>query len=801
MKPNFALTLSFEGIGLLHRAFPGWHLVGEVALDSADLAGALAGLRDTAARLDASGLRCKLVIPEDQIKYLSLDFNGSDDAAQTARAALEGATPYAVDDLAIDWSVDDSRLLVAAVARETLAEAEAFATDHQFNPVCFVAAPANGRFRGEPCFGAASGADGQEVERDPTPIRVIGAAKLPDPAVEAVEHAARAVAVAGDPAAGDDPVAEPAPAPATEDVPGPDQETPGAAPVAAFASIRVRRDDLPVSPAPKLAGASRDTPPAAAAPDDDPAASQDEAVAAQHQEPEAPADPAPETKTGTEAEDFSPVPGIILAEAIDDPDPEPGPEFESAAAAAPRRTAFFTRRAKTSAPIALPKQLSGPRDEKQRMTVFGAREPDIIGGKPRYLGLVLTAALLLFLVGVAAWASIFMDDGLSRFFRGDDEPRFAALPVAEDLIPETEPEAIADGMVIAALPVDDGIADTGLQGALTQPGPAELTPDEARARYAATGIWQRAPESPLAPDPGGLDDFYLASVDPVFSGLDAISLPEMTAFNTDLRPPTPFSPAAAGTRYTLDARGFVRATDRGAVTPDGVVVYAGLPPLVPTAFPRRAATALPGTGANDAAALQQLGAVRPKARPGDLGEQIERGALGGFTRNELAAIRPKQRPQSIQETVAAAAAADTAAVDAALAEADTAAGATAQAVQVSLKPRTRPSNFAKAVARTQETQTATAVSVRQRVQPSLPTATSVAAQATQRNALRLHKVNLIGVYGAPSSRRALVRLTNGRYKKVKIGDRLDGGKVAAIGDSELRYVKNGRSVVLKMPKG
>ncbi|MGK7754360.1 hypothetical protein [Roseovarius sp. C03] len=65
----------------------------------------------------------------------------------------------------------------------------------------------------------------------------------------------------------------------------------------------------------------------------------------------------------------------------------------------------------------------------------------------------------------------------------------------------------------------------------------------------------------------------------------------------------------------------------------------------------------------------------------------------------------------------------------------------------------------------------------------------------------MRQVNLIGVYGSNSNRRALVRLANGSYKKVKVGDRLDGGRVAAIGTSELRYVKSGRSVTLTMPRG
>jgi hypothetical protein len=76
----------------------------------------------------------------------------------------------------------------------------------------------------------------------------------------------------------------------------------------------------------------------------------------------------------------------------------------------------------------------------------------------------------------------------------------------------------------------------------------------------------------------------------------------------------------------------------------------------------------------------------------------------------------------------------------------------------------------------------------------------VARLATTKNALRLKRTSLIGVYGSPSKRRALVRLANGRYVKVKVGQRVDGGKVAAIGAHELRYVKGGRTIVLKMPK-
>ena len=136
------------------------------------------------------------------------------------------------------------------------------------------------------------------------------------------------------------------------------------------------------------------------------------------------------------------------------------------------------------------------------------------------------------------------------------------------------------------------------------------------------------------------------------------------------------------------------------------------------------------------------------------------------------------------------------------------AGATAQAVRVSVKPNPRPGNFDTIVQRSQrqaaqeETRTAAvAVPRDQRMSPGGPTPTTVARAATEKNAIKLRRVNLIGVYGTSSNRRALVRLANGRYQKVKVGDRLDGGRVAAIGTSELRYVKSGRQVTLTMPRG
>lgn len=85
--------------------------------------------------------------------------------------------------------------------------------------------------------------------------------------------------------------------------------------------------------------------------------------------------------------------------------------------------------------------------------------------------------------------------------------------------------------------------------------------------------------------------------------------------------------------------------------------------------------------------------------------------------------------------------------------------------------------------------------------PRIPTRANVAQKATYANSINLSKTNLIGVYGTPSSRYALVRQSNGRYVKVRVGDRIDGGVVAAISSNELRYRKGSRILSLSMPKG
>ncbi|MBK5925877.1 hypothetical protein CCR87_00645, partial [Rhodobaculum claviforme] len=194
MVPDFALTLSHEGVALLHRTPRGWLSVGDVALNDPALDARLAALRDTGLSLAPAGqMLTKLVIPDSEILYTEVTSPGPDPLLREAaiRVALQGATPYAVEDLVFDWSGNGERVRVAVVARQTLVEAEAFADSHGFGPVCLVARPAPGAFPGEPWFGRTSVADtligpDAEVLRDIVPIEVVGRAAMPAATVKAI---------------------------------------------------------------------------------------------------------------------------------------------------------------------------------------------------------------------------------------------------------------------------------------------------------------------------------------------------------------------------------------------------------------------------------------------------------------------------------------------------------------------------------------------------------------------------------------------------------------------------------------
>ncbi|WP_432449983.1 hypothetical protein [Aliiroseovarius marinus] len=493
----------------------------------------------------------------------------------------------------------------------------------------------------------------------------------------------------------------------------------------------------------------------------------------------------PARKTPTEA-DTPPAPQTPAPQ----PATAPPPAKQGRLGALSRKRKAPSPSAAAAPLTAAPPPQNARAKEAEALTIFGARQDQAVGGKPKYLGLMMVAGLLLLMALVAIWSLFFLTDENARLFPEPQDQFETAIttqpvdPVAPSLTEDTDPALIEE------------------EPPLVDP----LTAEAAQARYAATGIWQRAPDPLAAPETGQVDDLYVASIDPGAGGQDAVALPAPTlpasfdmTFNT--APPVP-----ANTVFDLDERGLVRATPQGVLTPDGVFVIAGRPPLVPSPRPGDQAPVEEVTPE----ALAQAPSLRPRARPDGLIEGNERLLLGGRTRNELARLRPRARPSSPQaiaqaEAIAAALEGAEAADQAAQAAAAAAIAPTKLAIARSPEPKSRPRNFGRIVSKARENGNASdgsvvvaAASPRQTVTPKIPTRASVAKQATVKNAINLRKVSLIGIYGPSSSRRALVRLPSGRYVKVGVGNRLDGGKVLSITASQLTYRKGSRNVTLKI---
>ena len=770
MKPNFALSLTHEKIQLLHRSTVEWRLVGAVDVQAEDLTEQLAMLRRTATGLAPDGVRTKLLIPQDMIRYLTLDTPGVHETARqdAARAALEGATPYAVSDLAFDVQAQGDTTYVAAVAKETLAEAETFAAAHRFNPVSFAADTPEDGFPTEPHFGPTEAAAALGYPDEPPAPEDTAAQEVDNLFVDVPEEEITYTAETGDHTeeiSEDDPQplllrSDPAPEPEAVDT-DPSDTSPG------FVSRRT----VPTF---------RTSSPAVTAPQ------------------------------GIIGANDGAVPGFG----------EDTAGFGPSTSSPTQSQAATVQQSTLPAPAPI---ISRHASEEERLTVFGAQPPVSIPSNVKRIAMVV-AVLILVPIGIAAFASGTLSLGFSRILDGpgvsEPEAQFAAPPQPELLSQKEAPQNTIPNLELASLTPELSDEDAAVLEALQAPTrqdvalPDAPTQDDLQAAYAVTGIWPVAPEVPNPTALIDLEDLYVTSIDPIETNFDAVALPALNSYRGDVAYLSPNSPAPAGTKFTLDQNGMVVPRSNGALNPDGILVFAGPPPV------RQPNTLLriedPG---EDLAMRIVLAAFRPQSRPDDLIESNERATLSGLTRSELALLRPRLRPQSAQES-----AQENAAAAASLVQLDGDGsgsaliqqpgdendfdGATARAVAASLRPDARPNNFSAIVERTRKAQAAapapavTTASVAPRaITPKIPSSASTSREATIKNAINLRKVNLIGVYGTPSSRRALVRLGNGRYQKVSVGDRIDGGRVSAIGDAELRYQKRGRDVILKMPKG
>ena len=926
MKPAFALDFRNDSVSLLHRAAGGWQMLGSVALDTPDLPDALNYLRSTALGLSPKGLTTKLILPNDQILYTSVSVADPTPAKRLEQVskALEGRTPYEVADLAFDILGDGPEVIVAVIAKETLAEAEAFAVEHRFNPLSFVAVPERDDIAGEAWFGMTAGAEafigaGKKVERDSTATLILARARLPEtppsaaPQIAAVAPApAPAAPPAAEPEAAQ-PQAEPAPVlPAVQ----PQLDLPAPVIITAVAALPLE----PARPAPVSTDAASDRELAArlgdtlAKPIEQPSLAADPKAAPEFDSDEAPMalDVLPEDGLDDEPQGADVIRKALAGKSarvteprIEDPQPADPPlaglagfssrrvESNATAGNAPLVGAAPALRAGTrSVPKAAPpppskaaaiaKRGAGALATAASVTAnaakrhkadlptaaadaaatlsaapvggkslpkgpggFALRKP--VGGRPRYLGLILTVVLLFLLAMVAAWSSY----SLGAWNKAPSAPtapeaaQTAAAPAAVPLpdagqadlsqTADTSVPDVADEMA-ADLQDPEAIAD----------GQAAVTPEPTSQGPAnAPRVAQTAPAA--AALDGTQDEIYLASMDAPPAAPDPLSLPLPESRGDTLPVAQPAAPPF-GTVYQFAADGTIRPTPEGVITPEGVLLRQGKPPKVPTERPAAIAAAAGATqipaAPNAAAALAAaalaanapapvfadpaLAGKLPKPRPASLqpaAAPADQGSLAPEVGSRIASLRPQPRPQKMlaageSARIASAAAGLTGAASL-LTDASTS-STSPQAIANSRKPVARPKDMSRAV----EAAIATALQEPAPVlasstagialQPAAPEAdgepdvvasnqqtplrTTVAKQATYKNVINLSQINLIGVYGTQSSRYALVRQANGRYKKVRVGDNIDGGRVAAITATEVRYQKGNRLIALAMPK-
>jgi hypothetical protein len=534
--------------------------------------------------------------------------------------------------------------------------------------------------------------------------------------------------------------------------------------------------------------------------------------------------------------------------------------------------------------------------------------------------MVLVALLLLFLAIIAAWSSFWLSQNGSSGLDveqsavepapGVDDEMLADMQDPEGMMEQLPEAEGAQAQDAGALATEDVPINLALEDPVLDAGPsteeeaavatnadiapagtvAEATPSSSveiatagpPAEIAVEPSPETAPEpapdttittelSAAQPPVEDQDEIFLAAMDAPPPALDALALPVPSAV-TDAAPDAPMPPPAFGTVYQFDANGLLKPTPEGILSPEGVFLVAGPPPLVPPARSAAAiaaalaaasvAPAAPETETDDPAVLPlatagaslvtgseptiaepvlsdpAMAGFRPRPRPEGLAPVADDdAALTTVSLTAVAGLRPLARPASVLASASASRPADELGAQgaslAAQAEADLAAAAALEAqdpsiVAISKRPEARPRDLSRAV------EAAVAAAVREAepqpeaevvaaaaapapdlkpeeqdevdepdtatVAPKIPTKASVAKQATFKNAINLSKINLIGTYGTDSKRYALVRQSNGRYKKVKVGDKIDGGTVKAITATEVRYQKGGKLLTLAMPK-
>ncbi|MEL6521106.1 MAG: hypothetical protein AAFQ66_09080, partial [Pseudomonadota bacterium] len=139
---------------------------------------------------------------------------------------------------------------------------------------------------------------------------------------------------------------------------------------------------------------------------------------------------------------------------------------------------------------------------------------------------------------------------------------------------------------------------------------------EVETAYQETGIWQQIPARYFLPEEEEVESLYVTSIDPELDLRDAIALPDIALKPTDTALGPVANPTPADTPIVL-----VEPTPEGTLAPEGHMVFAGQPEIVPPRRPDGVGDPViepePNVG-------QDLSSYTPRQRPANLLEQVER---------------------------------------------------------------------------------------------------------------------------------------------------------------------------------
>ena len=374
-----------------------------------------------------------------------------------------------------------------------------------------------------------------------------------------------------------------------------------------------------------------------------------------------------------------------------------------------------------------------------------------VGGKPKYFGLILTTLLLLFIFTVAALAATLGRDKISTWLGlSPSQPEMiAALPANPNgrvieigLKPLDAPSAPADQTALVPQTRDDALGLQEAEIALKDPeNDAEPPIDLFAQEPPAVRALAIGPVTEPTATPPANAEGYVAAPDPNLQSGGEPPLLDMPWLRPD---PLPDKENHAPT-VAQD-----QAEERSAPDAAQLAKPVNIPPI--TAALEQTDQSVAPWPHEDASPEETnpLAAVRPMARPASLPSPVRPRTLPDG-KSLARSLRPESRPRAIE--------------------------------LAALLP-------APVVAKPSEIQAPTATSRK-----------TVTRSATRKNVVNLRNINIIGITGTTRLRNALVRLPNGQVVKVRIGDRLDGGRVTDISSKTLTYAKSGRSITLDMPRG